>query len=137
MKPTILAVDDESQILDLLKIELAQDYDVVTAATAQEAVNMAKEHVPDLILMDILLPDMTGGYVVEELKSINTTQDIPIIFLTALLSKNEENHRGNVHVGEQSYPSVAKPIDPALLLNKIKEQLEARKADLRKKYDHA
>jgi len=87
----ILIVDDEAEVLRLLGIELcAEGYTVIKARSGGEAIAMARNLSPDLMVMDILLPDMNGAEAIKILKSDLKTKDIPVIFLTAVLKKEKE-----------------------------------------------
>ena len=124
MNYKLLIVDDEPQMLQLLRIELGTaGYEVMTAKAGREAVDKAKNLKPHLILMDILLPDMNGADVVKTLRADPLTKFIPVIFLTALMKKEEENIEQTIKVDDFYYDSIAKPLNPELLLNKIKRTL--------------
>ena len=117
----ILVVDDEMEILKLVKIELETDgYQVGIARTGQEALRRARETMPDLILMDVMLPDISGVEAVKALKANSATSQIPIIFLTALFSKEEHNP---LVVDQQRYLTVAKPFTSEELLSQIRKCL--------------
>lgn len=84
MLKTILIVEDYADTLELLKFALEADgYETLAAADGYEAIELAKERLPDLILMDASLPAMDGITATRELKTTPETQDIPIICLTA------------------------------------------------------
>ncbi len=117
---TILIVDDEKNLLRALENLLTTEgYSVVTADKGSEAVVLAKSKRPDLIVLDVMLPNMDGPQVAEELSGSSETKDIPIIFLTALLSKNEEKTKrssdGNL--------VLAKPYEAENLISEIKKLL--------------
>lgn len=119
--PKILVVDDEKNLLLVLQTLLTnQGYSVFAASRGKDALIMAKSKRPDLIILDIMLPDMHGPKVAEELKEDIDTKDIPILFLTALLTKKEEGEKkrfaGNNVV-------IAKPFDTNQLLNEIEKLL--------------
>ena len=117
----ILIVDDEKDILLVLGKRLtAEGYTVITVDNGYDAVTLAKSKSPDLILLDILMPGMEGGEVAEKLKDCPETKNIPVIFLTALLSKAEE-YKGNHLVAGNI--TLAKPIDAEELLTQIKKKL--------------
>jgi len=79
----ILVVDDEKEIRELIKNRLALNkYQVISAATGQEAIIISKTDLPDLILLDIGMPEMDGYQTCEELKQDKKTKDIPVLFLT-------------------------------------------------------
>ena len=84
---TILAVDDIATNIMLLKAVLSRaKYKIVTASGGNEALEKAATELPDLILLDIMMPDMDGYEVIKHLKADPALQDIPVIFLTALLT---------------------------------------------------
>ena len=124
-KHTILIVDDEPDVLRLLDLELSHEgYMVLKASTGQEAVRMADLFIPDMIVMDILMPDMNGGQVLQELKSNLKTRNIPVIFLTAILSKEEEKSKHlSVAIDQEFYPAIAKPFDTKDFLCEINRRM--------------
>ena len=82
---TILAVDDIATNIMLLKAVLSRaKYKIVTASGGYEAIEKASKETPDLILLDIMMPDLDGYEVIKHLKADPVTQDIPVIFLTAI-----------------------------------------------------
>jgi len=102
MSKKILVVDDEKGIVDILRRFLAQEgFDVLTATDGGKALQIAKEFVPDLIILDIMMPGVGGGEVAEGIKEDAKLKDIPIVFLTGLVSDNEssnynENSKGRI-----------------------------------------
>ena len=118
---TILIVDDNAEILKLLEIELfSHGYSVVHAKNGQEAIKKAEDILPDLILMDLVMPDMDGGQVIKKLKSSTKTKQIPIILLTAMLTRDEEKRgQGSILVDDKYYPMMAKPYNAQDLLEHI------------------
>lgn len=117
----ILVVDDEKDVLQLLEKRLTSEgYAVITASSGFDAISLAKLKLPDLILLDILMPGVDGGEVARKLKGDPNTQNIPVIFLTALLSKKEERQ---VHSVIANNITFAKPIDTEKLLTQIKKLL--------------
>ena len=124
----ILVVDDEHEVLQLLKIELSgEGFQVFTASNGQEAVQKAQMVNPHLILMDIMLPDLSGGDVVKMLKDDTKTSDIPVVFLTALLTKRDHESNKLLNVNDQPYLSIAKPFTSEELLSKIQIALKGSK----------
>ena len=116
--PRILVVDDSNVNLQLLSLLLV-DYDVITINNGVDAIELAaKEHV-DLILLDIMMPDMDGYEVCVRLKKIDKTKDIPIIFITA--NTDEESIDNAYKVGGIDY--VTKPFKSKELLARVKTQL--------------
>jgi len=119
----ILIVDDEEHILELLDAELkSAGYEVIKAQGAEEAIAKAETFFPGLIIMDIMMPEMNGAEAVKALDNIPKTKDIPIIFMTAMITKDEEiqEHLG-VNIGGRMQGVIAKPIDREELLAKVKK----------------
>ena len=113
----ILAVDDEPEVLLLLKKRLVSyRYIVVTPASGKEAIEVAKRELPQLIIMDILMPGMDGSETAAVLRNDPKTKEIPIMFLTCLFTKREERLEGH-EVGHNFF--VAKPYDPKDLIAEI------------------
>jgi len=116
----ILIVDDEMDALLMLEKRLvAEGYSVITATNGTDAIALAKSQRPDLIILDIVMPDIGGGEVAGWLKAVPETKNIPVIFLTALLSKTEEHRENHVITGN----TFAKPPDTEELLAYIKRLL--------------
>lgn len=86
-KPRILAVDDENDILLILRTSLKDDYDVITASSGPEALQIISEEIPDLIILDLMMPEMTGIEVLERLRLNPDTAMTPVIFLTGVSEK--------------------------------------------------
>ncbi|MBI5416120.1 MAG: response regulator [Candidatus Omnitrophica bacterium] len=120
---TILVVDDEQEVLDFLEKKLPeQGYNVLRAATAMEAIREARKNLPQLILMDIVLPDMEGSEAVRLLAEAPQTQDIPVIFLSGILSKDDMTDL-ELNVGGRLYKAVSKPFAFEDLLTEIKKTI--------------
>jgi CheY-like chemotaxis protein len=118
---TILVVDDKADIVELVKNRLeANKYTVLSASDGLQAIKQAQQHKPDLIVMDIMMPNVSGGEAVKLLKSDRATRDIPVIFLTAAVSNVAQGQEpGRVYVDGQFYPALGKPFKPELLLWEI------------------
>lgn len=120
-RPCILVVEDSDDIRYLLTTLLEELYEVKAAAAGDAGLEMARSgQRPDIILLDVMMPDMDGYEVLAQLGRDPRTADIPVIFLTALGSVEEE-HRG-LELGATDY--VAKPISPPILLARLKLHLE-------------
>jgi two-component system sensor histidine kinase/response regulator len=120
-KKKILVVDDEKDILLMLEKRLtAEEYSVITATNGTNALQLAKSKCPDLIILDVVMPSMGGGEVAEKLKEDIRTKAIPVIFLTALLSKTEDYKEDHIIAGNITLP---KPIDTEELLDQIQRLL--------------
>jgi diguanylate cyclase (GGDEF)-like protein len=124
-KPKILIVDDERLFLNIIVDLLKNDYETFTATNGKEALEYTKsESIPDLILLDIVLPDMNGFEICQKLKESNHTQDIPIIFLTIKTDVDDET-RG-FETGAIDY--ITKPISPAILKARVKTHIALMQA---------
>jgi class 3 adenylate cyclase len=119
-KPRILVVDDTPDNLFLMNALLEDRYDVVTAESGAAALEAARTQVPDLILLDIMMPGMDGYEVLRRLRKDPATADIPVIFLTALTSPEEEQH--GLDLGAVDY--ITKPISPPIVLARVHTHLE-------------
>ena len=89
-KNTLLVVDDEKANLKVLAHILISEYIIYTATNGADAIEKANEYMPDLILLDIHMPDMDGYEVLAALKSSDKTRNIPVIFITGLSSVEDE-----------------------------------------------
>jgi two-component system, OmpR family, alkaline phosphatase synthesis response regulator PhoP len=120
-KENILIVDDEEDVLELVQYNLTREgYSTVAAISGEEAVNKAKVVVPDLIILDLMLPGMDGFEVCRRLKSDSKTQMIPIIMLTA---KSEESDVVvGLELGADDY--VTKPFSPKVLIARVRRTLQ-------------
>lgn len=117
MKKKILAIDDEPDVLILLSKRLqVRGYQVLCASGGSVGIEIARREKPDLILLDILMPDMDGSETAAVLRQDPLTREIPILFLTCLFTKREENLEGH-EAGKNIF--LAKPYDPAELLAEI------------------
>ena len=121
MTQKILIVDDEPDIVKVLAARLKErGYDVTVAAGGQEGLMKAGRQSPDLIILDIMMPDMDGSEVAARLKQIPATAKIPIIFLSALQTKKEEKEGSAMISGNVV---MAKPYDIDVLCAKIREMI--------------
>lgn len=123
MGKKILIVDDEEDALTVLENRLSTSgYSVIKADNGQEAIRLAKDEQPDLVLLDIAMPGMDGAEVAEILKKDPDTKNIPVVFLTCLFTKDEEARQGH---GSSSNFFIAKPYNPEELLGEIEKRLIA------------
>jgi CheY-like chemotaxis protein len=122
MKKKILLVDDEKEILDTLSnILTRRKFEVATASSAKDALELVKTIRPDVILLDVLLPDMDGTVLAMTLQNDTTTRDIPIVFLTGMLTKQEELPGKT----REKYFAVAKPVGTDELVSIIDKALRS------------
>jgi CheY-like chemotaxis protein len=121
----ILIVDDDPDIVALVVNRLRRNnYEVISSNDGESGYQKAIQSRPDLIIMDLMMPNLSGGEVVTLLKSNDITKDIPILFFTALATNSpiaDELDQINVH--GCLYPALTKPFDPNKLLSAIKSLL--------------
>ena len=123
MTKKILVCDDEPYILMALTDAVEMEgYECVTAINGREALEKARETLPDLIMLDIMMPFMDGFEVCRELKADAATRDIPVIMLTAK-SQQVDIQKGK-DAGADDY--ITKPFRPSTLRKKFNEVLDAR-----------
>lgn len=122
-KKQILAVDDEEDILELVQFNLIKEgYQVFCAASGDEALKLANTHLPDLIVLDLMLPDIDGLEITKILKGEPTTKDIPIVMLTA---KGEEADIViGLELGADDY--ITKPFSPRILIARVRAVLRRK-----------
>jgi two-component system phosphate regulon response regulator PhoB len=125
-KEHILVVEDEEDIQELLKYNLAKEgYRVTLASTGEAGVNEARNHIPDLILLDLMLPKMDGLEVCRLLKGDPRTRPAPIVMLTA---KGEESDVvTGLEVGADDY--IVKPFSPKVVVARIRTILRRKHKD--------
>lgn len=117
----ILIVDDEVDFVDVLRTRLeGNKYQVLVAYDGEEAFERLKEDKPDLIILDIMMPKISGFDVCRKLKIDPNYKDIPIIMLTAKFQQIDKNF--GMAMGANGY--IAKPFEPSVLLEKMRELLE-------------
>jgi putative two-component system response regulator len=124
-KKTILVVDDTPDNLSLMAGLLKDEYRVKLANNGEKALAAVRgAGPPDLILLDIMMPGMSGYEVCEQLKADPATQRIPVIFLTAMTATEDE--KKGLDLGAADY--ITKPISPPILMARVKTQLENKAA---------
>jgi CheY-like chemotaxis protein len=121
-KKRILVIDDEASVTRSIKLNLESvgDYEVRTENQARQALKMAREFKPDLILLDVMMPEMEGGAVAAQLREVSALKNTPIVFLTAIVSKEETKGQEAVIGGENF---LAKPMDLAELIQCLEKHL--------------
>ena len=119
-KQTILVVDDEQDLLDLIEYNLKKEgYNVLKAENGVQGLEMAKQHVPNLVLLDIMMPKMDGIKVCEKMRANPDLKSIPVIFLTA--RSDEKTEVEGLDIGADDF--ITKPISTTKLLSRIKAVL--------------
>ncbi len=121
-KKRIMIVDDEAPFTRLLQLSLEQTghYDVRTENNPLRAMQAAKQFLPDLVLMDVMMPGMDGGALAAQFQASNSLNNVPIVFLTAAVKREEvQAHEGCIG----GLPFLAKPVDLAELTQCLQQHL--------------
>jgi len=117
-KPRVLLVDDEEAFTRVAQLTLTA-YDVQVENDSRRALNAAREFKPDLILLDVMMPNFDGGDVAAQIRAEPHLKDVPIVFLTGLVTEKESARRPVMG----GYPFVAKPVSPEQLAENIEKFL--------------
>lgn len=125
VKRTILVVDDTKDNLTIIGELLEPYYRVRLALSGERALKVVQiDPLPDLILLDVMMPEMDGYAVLDRLRALPVIRDIPVIFVTAM-NATEDEEKG-LHLGAVDY--VTKPIRPAILLARVQNHIELKQA---------
>ncbi len=124
-RPRLLLVDDEPANLKVLKLVLQEQYRLAFATSGEAALRLAERDRPDLILLDVMMPGLTGFDVCQRLKASPTTRRIPVIFVTAL--KEEMDEARGFELGAVDY--ITKPVLPTVVKARVKNHLSLVQAD--------
>jgi DNA-binding response OmpR family regulator len=120
-KRTILIVDDEEDVLDLLQLVFETSGFVVRrASTGKSAVSSAYEQPPDVVLLDVMMPEMDGWQVLRTLKGDERTRNIPVVMLSARAERRDKMI--GLQEGAEGY--IAKPFSPAEVVREVQSFLE-------------
>ena len=123
-KGQILVVDDEPTNIEILLDIFEDDYDIIAAVDGVQALELAQNERPDLILLDVMMPGMNGYEVCAHLKQEPNTADIPVIFITGLGEEQAETQ--GLDAGAVDY--VTKPINPKIVRRRVSNHIELKKA---------
>lgn len=117
----ILLIDDEENLVSVIKICLQKlgGWTVLTAASGAEGLRHAEAFLPDAILLDVMMPDLDGLTVLRHLKENPTTQDIPVVLLTAKIQSAHQNEYAQLDIAGV----LSKPFDPLKLANHVTQML--------------
>jgi CheY-like chemotaxis protein len=119
-KAKILIADDDPDFLEMYKLELQRGgFEVITAETSEKCLVMALEQKPDLILLDIMMPKISGFEILESLKTTPETKNIPVVMITAL---GEEHKKEATKLGARHYIQKSQ-ITPLQLTEKLKKTI--------------
>ncbi len=123
LRPLVMIVDDQITYIELLNAALEDDYEICFATSGEEAIKVAQEVLPDLILLDVIMPGIDGYEVCRRLKKDAMLADTPIIFTTGL-GDQEAELRG-LSLGAIDY--VTKPISPVIVRARVRNHLELKR----------
>lgn len=118
----VLIVDDEQAIVELMGLYLKSDYEVIPAYSGQEALEKVKTEKPDIILLDVMMPDMNGYEVCRVLKTSVETQFLPVVMVTALSGKDDRIK--GIDVGADEF--LGKPVNRLELVTRVKSLLRIK-----------
>ena len=120
--PTVLVVDDNDDIRELaqLCLETVDGWTVLTAGSGADAIEAAREHQPDAVLLDMMMPEMDGLTTFEHLQSDDATRDIPVLLFTAKLQARDRQ----IWEGTAIRGTIAKPFDPLTLGEQVSRTLK-------------
>ncbi len=121
-KKKILVVDDEASLTRMLRrnLEATGKYEVKEENSGTQAYDSAKQFQPDMILLDVMMPDMDGGAVAAQIQDDEHLKHIPIVFLTAIVQKEEAEDTGS-NIGGRTF--IAKPVKLDDLITCIEDKL--------------
>jgi PAS domain S-box-containing protein len=122
-KPRVLVVDDEPMNVELLQAYLSEDYEVLPAYNGHEALEIIFNELPDIVLLDVMMPDINGYQVCERIKNSETTQFIPVVLVTAL-SGREDRLKG---IESKADDFLTKPVDRLELKMRVRSLLRIKK----------
>jgi len=118
--PRVLAIDDSPEVIDIIRSALKGEFQLLAVTSGKKGLEVAEGKQPDLILLDILMPEMDGFEVCRKLKANPATEDIPVIFVTGL-----DNHGEEVKGFEAgAVDFVTKPIEPVVLQARVRTHVE-------------
>jgi CheY-like chemotaxis protein len=120
--PTVLVVDDNDDIRELaqLCLETVDGWTVLTAGSGADAIAAAREHHPDAVLLDMMMPEMDGLTTFEHLQNDESTRDIPVLLFTAKLQARDRQ----IWEGTAIRGTIAKPFDPMTLGTEVSRTLK-------------
>lgn len=121
-RQTVLVVDDMPVNIEIINEILRDNYDILFATNGKDALTIAVEQVPDLILLDVVMPGMNGYDICIKLKSDKSTRDIPVIFVTSM-GQEEDESRG-LSLGAIDY--ITKPIRPSIVKARVNNHMELK-----------
>ncbi|EDQ06212.1 Phosphate regulon transcriptional regulatory protein PhoB [Sulfitobacter indolifex] len=119
----LLHVEDDADIREiaLMALELSGDFDVVQCETGEAALKQVQSYTPDVILLDMMMPGMTGRQTLEKMREMDSLRDVPAIFMTARAQHNEIEELRDLGAADV----ISKPFDPIALADQVKAAMQA------------
>ncbi len=121
-KQTILIVDDEPGNIEILSETLGDSHEILFAVSGKEALEIAAREIPDMIILDIIMPVMSGYEVLQNLKQDPSLKGTPVVFITALDQEDQETK--GLTLGAVDY--ISKPFNTTIVKLRVKTQLELK-----------
>ncbi len=118
----MLIADDTPDVVNFLAAILGKEYRIITAVDGRRTLELAREHQPDLILLDVMMPGIDGFEICRRLRQEERTQRIPIVFLTGLTTVEDEQHA--LELGAIDF--IVKPIQPAIVRLRVRNHMELK-----------
>jgi diguanylate cyclase (GGDEF)-like protein len=122
-RQAVLIVDDTPMNIEILAGVLGNEYEILFATSGNDAIEIATEQLPDLILLDVVMPDKDGYEVCEQLKANELTREIPVIFITAM--NQEEDESKGLDAGAIDY--ITKPFRSSIVKARVRNHLELKR----------
>lgn len=117
MPPSVLIVDDDPVIQLLLRVNFEMDgFDVETADDGEQGLEMARQNLPDLVLLDVVMPKLDGFQVLAAFRADERTRELPVVLLSA--KSRDSDRQAGLDAGANAY--ITKPFDPSKLLAEVK-----------------
>jgi two-component system response regulator VicR len=124
----VVYIEDETEMIDLVKLILSRkQFNVLGAGGGREGLDLVRKALPDVVLLDLMMPDMDGWEVYQQLKADETTKSIPVIVVTAK-AQNIDKVLG-LHIAKVD-DYIAKPFSPSELVESLEKVLEGRKTSI-------
>ncbi|UOA33520.1 Phosphate regulon transcriptional regulatory protein PhoB [Sulfitobacter sp. DSM 110093] len=119
----LLHVEDDADIREiaLMALELSGDFDVVQCETGEVALKQVQSYTPDVILLDMMMPGMTGRQTLEKMREMDSLRDVPAIFMTARAQHNEIEELRDLGAADV----ISKPFDPIALADQVKAAMQS------------
>jgi two-component system, OmpR family, response regulator VicR len=124
MNKKVVYIEDESEMIDLVRLILSRKgYDVIGANSGREGLDTIRQKLPDLVLLDLMMPDMDGWDVYQQMKSVEATRDIPVIVITAKAQSIDKVL--GLHIAKVD-DYISKPFSPQELVESVEKVIGQR-----------